>query len=290
MAARSIGTGKITFGLVSIPVKLFTAASSEAVSLNTLHTCGSRVKQQLRCAAEDIPIEHADTVKGFEYAKDQYVQITASDLESLKAAATSELALEEFVPADTVDAVAVEKSYFLGPDKGGDAGYATLALALERTRKVGVGRFTRAGRTPLVIVRPYRGGLLLQEAYYAHEVRSWDDVPKAEVTPSAEHVRAAELLIAQLAGPAFDASAYRDEWAEKVRALVEKKVAGEEIVAAPPPPAGPVLDLLEALQRSVAANDAKSEAAAPRAKKGPKKAEPREKAPAAKKRGRSSGG
>lgn len=299
MSARSLGSGTISFGLVTIPIKIYTAASSEGVNFNMLHTCGSRVKQQLRCVAEEKDIEHADTVKGFEYARDQFVVFTADELASMKAARPSMLALEEFVPSSSVDLLQVEKSFYLGPDKGGDQGYAILAAALARADKIGVGRFAKQGKDVLVLLRAYRGGLLMHEAYYAHEVRPWSEIPQpGNVQMGPQHIAMAELLIRQLERPAFEPERFRDEWAEKVRAMVAKKVSGEEIHV-PQAPKTRVLDLLEALQASVSANDdtldkigTKREslsgelgpAASAIMPKGPRKAQPRKAAPAPRKR------
>lgn len=262
MAARSIGSGIISFGLVTIPVKLYTAASSEAVSFNKLHaTCGGRVKQQLLCPTENnLAIEHADTVRGFEYAPDQFVRVSDEEYEELKGGKSPLLALIEFVPASTVDLVCIEKSYYLGPDKGPTLSYRTLALALASTDRVGVGRFALRGKDSLVLIRAYRGGLVMHEAYYDNEVRPWDEVPMGDVSaaPGPQHIAMAELLIKQLEKPALEPARFRDEWADKVKAFIEAKVAGAPPVVTPKPKPH-IIDLLDALQRSVAANAAKIE-------------------------------
>jgi DNA end-binding protein Ku len=146
MAARSIGSGTISFGLVSIPVKLFTATSAKSVSFNMLHkACGSRLKQQLLCATEGVVVERTDTVKGFEYARDQYVKFTEEELKSLEAARTDTLDLLEFVPQSSVDFIYIEKTYYLGPDKGGERAYRLLSESLERAGRLAVGRFATRG-------------------------------------------------------------------------------------------------------------------------------------------------
>lgn len=291
MAARSIGSGTLSFGLVSIPFKLFTAASPKSVSFNMLHkTCGSRLKQQLICPVENVVVERSDTIRGFEYARDQYVKFTDEELKAMEAARTGVLELEEFVPAETVDFLYIEKTYFLGPDKGGDRAYSLLALSLERSNRLAVGRFAQRGKDNLVIVRPYKKGLILHECYYADEVRSFEDLDlgaRYEFKPV--ELDLADKLIQQLEKDAFDPARFRDEWAEKVKAAVEKKVAGEELVTAPEAPKAQIIDLLEALKRSVAAAEAgpaNSEAPSPPVAKGPKKAEPRpaEEAPRARKK------
>jgi len=291
MAARSIGSGTISFGLVSIPFKLFTATSPKSVSFNMLHkTCGSRLKQQLLCPVDNVVVERSDTIRGFEYARDQYVKFTDEELKAMEAARTGVLELQEFVPAETVDFLYIEKTYFLGPDKGGDRAYSLLAQSLERNNKLAVGRFAQRGKDNLVIVRPYKKGLILHECYYADEVRSFDEVETGgafEFKPI--ELDLADKLIQQLEKDRFEPSRFRDEWAEKVREAVEKKVAGEELVTAPEAPKAQIIDLLEALKRSVAAAEAAPanvETPPPSVAKGPKKAEPRavEEAPKARKK------
>ena len=280
MAARSIGSGTISFGLVSIPFKIFTATSAKSVSFNMLHkACGSRLKQQLLCAVENVVVERSDTVRGFEYARDQYVKFSDDELKAMESARTGMLELQEFVPADTVDFLFIEKTYFIGPDKGGDRAYCLLSEALERNKKLAVGRFAQRGKDNLVIVRPYKKGLILHECFYADEVRSFDDVDTGgafEFKPL--ELDLADKLIQQLEKDAFEPSHFRDEWADRVKEAVDKKVAGEEISTTPEVPKAQIIDLLEALKRSVAqaeAGPANSDAAPPSVAKGPKKAEPR---------------
>jgi DNA end-binding protein Ku len=289
MAARSIGSGTLSFGLVSIPFKLYTAASAKGVSFNMLHKkCGSRMKQQYLCPVDNEVVERSDMVKGFEYAKDQYVKFADEELKALEAERTGTLDLLQFVPADTVDFVYIEKSYYLGPDKGGDRAYRLLSEALERASRIAVGRYSARGKDNLVLVRPYKNGLILHEVYYADEVRSFDEVETGgafEFKPI--ELELAEKLIEQLDQPKFDASAFKDEYAERVHAAVERKVSGEEILTAPEAPKAQIIDLLEALKRSVATAPAAAPAPAPEAPaeaevtvrvegaKGPKKAQPR---------------
>jgi DNA end-binding protein Ku len=296
MAARSVGSGTISFGLVSIPFKLFTATSPKSVSFNMLHkACGGRLKQQLLCPVENVVVERSDTIRGFEYARDQYVRFTDEELKAMESDRTGMLELQEFVPADTVDFLYIEKTYFLGPDKGGDRAYSLLSQSLERNNMLAVGRFAQRGKDNLVIVRPYKKGLILHECYYADEVRSFEDVETGgpfDFKPI--ELELADKLIQQLEKGAFEPNRFRDEWADRVKEAVEKKVAGEEIMIAPEAPKAQIIDLLEALKRSVAAAEqaprevpapASSEAAPPLVAKGPKKAEPREQAePKARKR------
>lgn len=291
MAARSIGSGTISFGLVSIPFKLFTATSPKTVSFNMLHkACGSRLKQQLLCPVDNVVVERSDTIRGFEYARDQFVKFEDEELKAMESARTGLLELQEFVPAESVDYLYIEKTYFLGPDKSGSRAYSLLAQSLERNKKLAVGRFAQRGKDNLVIVRPYKGGLILHECYYADEVRSFDDVETGgafEFKPI--ELDLADKLIQQLERDKFEPSRFRDEWADRVREAVEKKVAGEELTTPPEAPKAQIIDLLEALKRSVAAAEAgpaNAATAPPPVTKGPKKAEPRpaEEAPKAKKK------
>ena len=232
MAARSIGSGTISFGLVSIPFKLFTAASSVSVSFNMLNKrTGNRLKQQYVDAVDKSIVERGDMVKGYEFSKDQYVQFTEEDLKKLEAAKTDSLELIEFVPESTVDLVYQEKTYFLGPDKGGERAYQLLSMALKRAGKVAVGRFWTRGKEQLVLLRPYRTkGLLLNYAYYANEVRSFDEVDVgADATFKDIEIELAEKLVEQLSVPEFDAKKFKDEYEDRVKAAVEQKIAGQEV-------------------------------------------------------------
>lgn len=258
MTARSIGSGTISFGLVSIPFKLYTATSAKSVGFNMLHKpCGSRLKQQLLCPVDNVVVERESTIRGFEYARDQYATFTDEELKALEAERTGVLELKEVVPASTVDLLYIQKTYFLGPDKGGDRAYRLLAEGLARRDRIAVGRFSQRGKDNLVLIRSYRGGLILHEAYYADEVRSFDDVDTGATFDFAPLERdLADKLIDQLAQDAFDPSRFRDEWADRVKQAVEQKVEGKEVSIAPEAPPAQIIDLLEALKRSVAQGNA----------------------------------
>ena len=268
MAARAIGTGTISFGLVSIPVKVYTATSSEAVSFNLIHKkCKGRIKQQIVCPTDNEIVEKTDLVKGYEYAKNQYVLFTDEELDALESERTNSLEIVEFVPADTVDWLYISKTYYLGPDKGGDKAYKLLAEAMDRTEKIAVGRYWTRGKEQLVLLRPYKGGLILHYAYYANEVRAFDEVDTgATVTFKPIEAELADKLIAQLTIPEFNPDQYRDEYVERVKQAVEQKIAGQEVSLAPEQPPAQIIDLFEALKRSLAepsaANDAKEARAA----------------------------
>lgn len=270
MAARSIGSITLTFGLLAIPLKVYTATSAKSVGFNLLHRgCGSRLKQQLLCPIDNVVVERSDTDRGFEYAKDQYVKFTDDEIKALEAERDDTLELLEFVPATTVDLLHIEKTQYLGPDKGGDRGYQLLSLAMEDKGRVGVGRWRTRGKDTLVIVCPYAaGGLVMHQVFYGSEVRDFAEIPRAEVDLHAAELSLACKLVEQLAGPALDPSRYHDTWAEKVMVAIRRKVDGEDFVRPTVGPKAEVFDLLEALQRSVAST-------APPSGRGPKKAVPR---------------
>src|SRR5687767_1001403 len=180
MAARAFASGTISFGLVSIPVKLYTAASSEQVSFNMLHKkCSGRVKMQYFCPTDNEVVERSDTVKGYEHARGQYVLFTEEDLKAFEAERSNAIEITEFVPLPSVDFVHVEKSYYLGADKGGDKAYRLLGQAMTSKKMVAVGRWSARGKEQLVLVRPYEDGLILHQLFYANEVRAWEEVDSA---------------------------------------------------------------------------------------------------------------
>jgi DNA end-binding protein Ku len=253
MAARAIASGTISFGLVSIPVKLYVAASPQSVRFNQLHAaCGSRIRMQNYCPVCEVVLDRSDIVKGYEYAKGQYVRFEDEELKALEAERTHSLDINEFVPLDQVDLVQVDKSYYLGPDKGGDRAYRMLSEAMERSGKVAVGRWMMRGKEQLVVLRPYRDGLLLHYIFHADEVRAFDDVPKGgEVKYRKGELEMAEQLIGQLSTDALDLSQYEDTYRERVAQAVEQKVAGKEITVAPEQPQAQVIDLFEALKASL---------------------------------------
>jgi DNA end-binding protein Ku len=255
MSARSIGSGTISFGLVSIPIKLYTAASAKSVSFNLLHQkCGGRMKQQYHCPTCNEIVERKDMGKGFEAARDTFVKFTEEELKALEAERTDALDLIEFAPLDTVDMLQIEKTYFLGPDKGGERAYRLLSESLERAGLVAVGRFSTRGKDNLVLVRPYQKGLILHETYYADELRAFSEVETGGAFEFKQiETELADKLIEQLKVAKFEPEKYHDLYAERVRAAAEKKLEGKEIVSAAEEPKAKIVDLLEALKRSVAA-------------------------------------
>ncbi|MGH9316380.1 MAG: Ku protein, partial [Thermoanaerobaculia bacterium] len=198
MAARSIASLTVSFGLVAIPVKLYSATqASGAISFNLLHKppCGSRLKQQYICAKEDVPVAREDMVKGYEFAKDQYVVFTPEELKALEEIGTHTVEITEFVPIASIDPVYFDKAYYLGPDKGGAKPYSLLTRALRETGRCALGRWAARGKQYIVMIRPVAEGLVMQQLLYAAEVRpiSEVEIPKTEVRP-AELALATQLI------------------------------------------------------------------------------------------------
>src|SRR5215510_7160097 len=178
MAARSIATLTISFGIVSIPVKLYSATeASRAISFNMLHkACGSRLKQQYICAKEEVIVPREETVKGYEFAKDQYVMFTPEELKTLEETGTHTAEISEFVPIESIDPIYFDKAYYLAPDKGGAKPYALFARALRDTGRCALGRWAARGKQYIVMIRPVEDGLVMQQLLYADEVRSIKDI------------------------------------------------------------------------------------------------------------------
>src|SRR5213083_401434 len=254
MAARSIATLTVSFGMVSIPVKLFSATeASRAISFNLLHkTCGSRLKQQYICVKEEVAVGREDMAKGYEFEKDQYVMFSPEELKALEEAGTHTADIAEFVPVESIDPVYFDKAYYLAPDKGGAKPYALLARALHDSKRCALGRWAARGKQYIVMIRAVDDGLVMQQLLYAGEVRSIKDIeiPKTEVRDA--ELKLAQQLIEQQAADKFDPSAYTDEVRTRIEAAVQKKVEGQEITLAEAPEAGAqVIDLMEALRASL---------------------------------------
>jgi len=254
MPARSIGTATISFGLVSIPTKLYTTNETGSdIHFNMLHDAdGARLKQQYICTQCNEIVDREHTVKGYEHAKGQYVVFTADEVKALDAVATQAIAIEEFVPATAVDPLWVEKSYYLGPDKGGERAYKLIHDAMLETGLVGVASYAARGKQYIVSLRPFNNGLIMHQLRYADEVKPWAEVP----LPELPELRPAELglakqIIQQIAHDTFAPEKYHDDVQARMRELIAKKVEGQEIMVTPEAPAGKVIDLMEALKASL---------------------------------------
>jgi DNA end-binding protein Ku len=277
MAARSIATLTVSFGLVSIPVKLYSATeSSRTISFNMLHKgCGSRLKQQYICQKEEVVVPREETVKGYEFAKDQYVIFTPEELKAMEEAGTHTAEITEFVPIETVDPVYFDKAYYLAPDKGGAKPYALLSKALRESNRCALGRWAARGKQYIVMIRPVDEGLVMQQLLYADEVRSIGelDIPKTDVKEA--ELKLAQQLIEAQATDKFDPGAYKDDVRERIEAAVQKKVEGQEITLAEEAAEGSaqVIDLMEALRASLEKRAARPAAAGDDTRKPPKRAE-----------------
>jgi DNA end-binding protein Ku len=275
MAARSIASLTVSFGLVSIPVKLYAATeASRTISFNLLHKgCGSRLRQQYFCAREEIPVGRDDMVRGYEFAKDQYVIFSPEELKALEEAGTHSAEITEFVPLESVDPVFFDKAYYLAPDKGGAKPYALLARALHESRRCALGRWAARGKQYIVMIRAVEDGLVMQQLLYGSEVRSIKeiDIPRMEVKEA--ELKLAQQLIAQQASDQFDPGAYTDEVRARIEAAVRKKVEGQEVtMAEAPEPGAQVIDLMEALRASLEKKPPKrAQPAKPAARKAAKK-------------------
>ena len=255
MPARSIGTATISFGLVSVPVNLFSSAESKSsVSFNMLHKkCGTRLKQQYTCPKDNEVVGRDETVKGYEFAKDQYVTFTPEELKALEEKGTSTIDVVEFVPLTQVDREYLEKVYYLGPDKGGDRAYRLLAEALKETGRAALGQYAARGQQHLVLLRPLNGVLVMEQLHYSDEVRPTTEVPVPAGDVKPAELTLAKQLIEQAATDTFHPEKYHDTVRDRVLEAIQQKVDGQDITAdTTPEGGGKILDLMEALKASLA--------------------------------------
>lgn len=266
MAARALGSATISFGLVSIPVKLFTTSESgRQISFNWLHQCGSRVKQQYWCVKEDKLAPRDELVKGYEFAKGQFVTFTPEELKALDEIGTETIEIHEFLPLAKIDPIYFEKAYYLGPDKGGAKPYRLLAEAMLRTERAALASWAARGKQYLVVIRPYQDGLLLEQLRYASELKAFDEVDRGDAKVKDAEVDLAVQLVEQIGGAEFRPERYHDTVRERVEAAIQRKVEGEEAIAveSPAAPEAQIIDLMEALRASLEGGGAR---------KGPKRA------------------
>ncbi len=249
--ASTVWKGHLTFGLVSLPVKLYSAARGESVSFNQLHKeDGSRVRQVLYCAQEDKPIPRSEIVKGYEYEKDRYVIIDDEDIRKVAPKTAKLMEILEFVKDEQVDPVYFESSYYMAPDEAGEKPYALLFDALKRTSRVGVAKIAMHNREHIVILRPGERGILLHTMYYSHEIRKVEEFRTDISLVKDNEIKLATTLIEALAAD-FEPEKYHDTYRDNLLAMIEAKKAGQEVVETPAPQAAKVVDILEALKRSL---------------------------------------
>jgi DNA end-binding protein Ku len=265
MASRPVGNGNISFGLVSIPVKLFTATRSKSVSFNLLHGKDlSRIQQKIYCPVDDAIVDRSELVRGYEIEKGRYVTFTDEELKSMEARNEHTIEITEFLPLEEVDPVYFEESFYLGSESNAAKAYRLLTDAMAQTRRIALGRYTMRGKEHLVLIRPYGKGLMLHTIYYADEVRPAEDVDQAtnEAAKEAE-LTLAKRLIEELTGKTFDPTKYHDTYREKVAEVAQQKFDGQEVTEAPAEPRrGQVIDLMAALKASLEKRGAPSEVSA----------------------------
>jgi DNA end-binding protein Ku len=255
MPARPIASATISFGLVSVPVKLYSSSESAAtISFNMVHkSCGTRLKQQYICPKDEVIVEKDDTAKGYEFSKGQYVLFSPEEIKTLEEKATNSIDIAEFVPLAQVDRIYLEKVYYLGPDKGGDRAYRLLSEALKDTGRAALGQYAARGQQHLVLVRPLDGVLVLEQLHYNDELRPASEVPLGEGEVKPTELALAKQLIDQTSTDEFHPEKYSDQVRGRVLAAIQQKVEGQEISAEPAEETGgKIIDLMEALKASLA--------------------------------------
>lgn len=251
--ATSVWKGHLTFGLVSLPVRLFTAARSESLSFNQLHKSdNSRIKQVIYCQAEDKPIPRDEIVKGYEYEKGRYVVVSDEDIKKVAPKTAKVMEIQEFVKADDVDPVYLESSYYMAPDEGGEKPYALLFEALRETKYYAIAKIAMHNREHVVIVRPGEKGMLLHTMYYADEVRRSEEFRTDTSKVSEREMNLAKMLVESLAAE-FEPEKYHDTYRDNLRHMIDAKVEGHKVVETPEPHVAPVIDIMEALKKSLEA-------------------------------------
>jgi DNA end-binding protein Ku len=256
MSARPIASATVSFGLVSVPVKLYsTADNSQKVTFNWINPAtGARVKQRYWDAKDERLVEREELVKGYEFSREHYVLFTPDELKVLEAQSSNAIDIAEFIPFDQVERMYLAKAYFLGPDRGGERAYRLLSAALTTTGRAALARYAARGKEYLVLVRPMGDGLVMEQLFYSQELRSFDEVPIGDGEVKDEELELAVQLINQASSDSFEPEKYEDEVSKKVLALIERKIEGEEITAAPEIEAeDKIIDLMEALKASLGA-------------------------------------
>lgn len=256
MPPRSISNATISFGLVSVPVNLYSSAESKAsVSFNMLHKkCGTRLKQQYVCPKDGETVSRDEIVKGYEFAKDQYVVMSPEELKAIEEKSTGMIEVLEFIPLAKVQREYLEKVYYLGPDKGGERAYRLLSKALEETGRAALGQYAARGHQHLVLLRPLNGVLVLEQLHYADEIRPWDEVPIPEGEVKPMELTLAIQLIEQTSSDEFEPGKYKDTVRERIQETINRKVEGQDITSSEPTEDadGKIIDLMEALKESLA--------------------------------------
>jgi DNA end-binding protein Ku len=275
--AASVWKGYLTFGLISVPIRLHSAARSESMHFNQLHSvCHTRIKQPQFCPTCQKQVARTEIVKGYEYEKDQYVLIEEEEIKKIAPPSARTMEIQEFVELKDVDPLYYETSYFVVPEDPGRKAYQLLVQTMEESGRAAIAKVAMHQREHVVIVRPRAHGLTLHTMYYADEVR---DLPEygstTDVVVKPEEVKLAKQLVDSLTG-SFDPERYRDEYQARLKGLVDDKLQGREVASAPEAPLAPVIDMMEALKKSLAAREASAPKKPPvRAEAAPAAAEKR---------------
>lgn len=261
---RPFASGTISFGLVSIPVKLYSATeASEKISFNLIHRdCGSRVQQQYICPKDERPIERSEISKGYEFSKGQYVLFTEEELKAIEEKATQSIEITEFLPSSEIDPIYFAKGFYLTPDRGAERAYALLGKALEQTGRWALAKYAARGKQYLVVLRPIKGGLVLQQLFYPNEIRSIAELEIGGPAVKPQELQMAVKLAELGAADEFHPENYRDEAQERIRGLIQRKIDGEEITTTEgEKPQAQVIDLMEALRASLAGTRGRAKSA-----------------------------
>jgi DNA end-binding protein Ku len=272
--ATSVWKGHLTFGLISIPVRMSTAARGERISFNQLHKeCHSRLKQPLFCPVCNRNVERSEIVKGYEHEKDQYVLFSEEELDKIEPPSAHVMEILEFVKLDEMDPLYFDSSYYIAPEDAWVKAYQLLMNAMKESGYGAIAKLTMHQREHIVIIRPGTKGMTLHTMFYSNEIRAAESVPTDKVELKDQEKKLAEQLIQSLAAP-FEPQKYRDEYMENVKGMIDAKLKGQEVTEVAQPRMAPVIDLMEALKKSLAQKQAPaaSSAAAPVGKKPPTRA------------------
>ncbi len=253
MAARAMSSGTISFGLVSIPIKLYsTVDSTKSINFNYLTPDGARVKQQYVRADDGEPVDRGELVQGYEFAKGQFVLFEKDELKSLQATATNEIDIQEFVPLDQVERLYIDKVYYLGPDKGAARSYHLLKAALQVTGRAALAKYAARGKSYLVLLRPLGDGVVMEQLKHADELRAFDDVPLDVTEVGKDELELAIKIIDQRVSETFEPEKYEDEVRKRFEEAIEQKVDGKQVaVPKAAEPEAKIIDLMDALKASL---------------------------------------
>lgn len=262
MPARPISSATINFGLVSVPVKLYSSAeTSRKISFNLVSKKhGTRLKQQYITPETGEVVPRDEMVKGYEFTKGKYVLFNPEELKTLEEKASHSIDITEFVPFEQVERSYLDKVYYLGPDKGGDRAYKLLSAALKKTGQSAVAKYAARGKQYLVVIRPMNDGLVLEQLFYHDELKAFDEVPIGDAEIKDSELDLAIQLIEQAKSGEFQPDKYHDEVRDRTLELIEKKIQGEDITQIETEePKGQIIDLMEALKASLARKEGADE-------------------------------